>query len=150
MYATARLPAIASNPTLNEMFMAVSGQDMPVLPIAIGVIGLLSVEVGTWSPRGLKAMQSTNPKEAEAAAKGSKDTSPKENTLEVQPSRIAVSFFRLLSVGRAVICVALPAVSLQVIIPLLDAYTPCPLARQHPLVYFNIHRTDRGLDFQLY
>ncbi|PVG03632.1 hypothetical protein CPB86DRAFT_779366 [Serendipita vermifera] len=110
MYATARLPAIASNPTLNEMFLSLAGQDtMPVLPIAIGVVGLLSVEVGTWSPRAMKAMESTNPKDAEAATKGSRGTDPKANTLEVQPSRIAVSFFRLLSVGRAVICVALPA-----------------------------------------
>jgi hypothetical protein len=105
MYSTATLPQIAANPNINEMFisLAVSGQDIvPALPIAIGVVSLLSLEVGTWSPKAIQSMRSAQL--ASAKQKG------KNENLEIKPNAIATGFFRFLSLVRVPICVALPGV----------------------------------------
>lgn len=114
MYSTAALPQIAANPTLNEMFisMAASGMDIaPTLPIAIGVVSLLSLEVGTWGPRNLRSMRKIDPKDVQLvqpAGKPSTGAISKQEALELKPNAIATGFFRFLSFVRVPICVALP------------------------------------------
>ena len=86
-----------------------SGTDIvPALPIAIGVVSLLSLEVGTWGPRSMRSMQQMNTSDAQQAATPSSTVASKPEELELKPSAIATSFFRFLSLVRVPICVALP------------------------------------------
>ena len=73
---------------------------------------MLSVEIGTLSPRTMQAMGKMDPKDAEVAAKKLEvgDTTPTDKVLEFKPNLFVQSTFRVLSLGRAAICVGLPGV----------------------------------------
>ncbi|KAG8751453.1 hypothetical protein FRC14_007905, partial [Serendipita sp. 396] len=104
-YSVASAPEILSNIKLDEMFLLPFQEYPPILPFAIAVVGLLNVEIGTWSPKSLKSMRdNVGEKEAEVAPKPGQ----KEETLEVKPGAIAVSFYRAINVGRGVICLTIP------------------------------------------
>jgi len=109
-YSAAVLPAIAANPGITELFLM---PDVPpYLPIGIAVLSLLSVEIGTLSPRTLKAMRKMNEKDALIAAKKLEEgnTTPTDKVLQFKPNLVAQSAFRLLGIGRGLICIGLPGV----------------------------------------
>lgn len=83
----------------------------PVLPIAIGVVSLLNLEVGTWGPRTVKTMGKADAEEVQAAESKIKNNDETPSPVNISPHGIVTSFYRVFSLGRAAICVVLPSVS---------------------------------------
>lgn len=109
-FSAAGLPAIASNPLLNEAFL-LPHDATPVLPIAIGVLSLINLEVGTWGPKTVSTMSKTDAGEVQAAERKLKRNDEKPEVAPVTTHGIVSSFYRMWCLGRAAICVVLPSVS---------------------------------------
>lgn len=102
----ADLPAIAFNTAPLEYFLTLPSQNSaPIMPIMITVFSMLSVQMGTWSPKGIKQL-SDSPTRKELEPKG-------RETSGTRPSKFLQSTFRLLAVARGVIAIGLPGVSVS-------------------------------------
>jgi hypothetical protein len=82
----------------------------PYIPIAIAALSLLSVEIGTLSPRTMKAMSKMNEQDALVAAKKLEqgNRTPTDKARKFNPNPVVQTTFRLLGIGRGLICITLP------------------------------------------
>lgn len=110
MYATASLPALANNPALTEMFLVPNAT--PLIPLGLAALSLVSVDIGTLSPKTAQMMGKINTKDAEIAKKKLEKglDKPTQKVLDAPVGPLVQTTFRVLGLGRALLCVALPGV----------------------------------------